>query len=221
MKIRAIAGACMLLFAGTTGTALAQSMVSEPVVYNIQKADSVLRVFVGRAGLLARLGHNHVIRTRDLEGQIVITPRNIESTATFLFPVESLEVDNPQERERAGSGYDSQPGASAIAGTRDNMLGNDVLNSSEFPDIRVNIATSSVAEEQWLFAIELELQGRLIDFEIPATLIVSDASVSVHADFSLTHEQLGLSPFTALGGTLRVADTLDFELAIEAQAAEF
>lgn len=218
MNRRVLHVVAWLIFSLLPSLSLAQIGAEPATVYAIDSENSILRVFVGRAGVLARLGHNHVIHTRSLSGEIELSPDMLGSRAGFSFPVNSLVVDDPAERERAGDDFDSQPGESAVAGTRENMLGDEVLQAGSFPEISVEVAPLRTGGEEWLLAVEISLQGRTHSQEIPAAVVVDEASIRVQANFTLQHDDLGLSPFTAVGGSLRVAETLDFELSLVALA---
>ncbi len=190
--------------------------------FAIDSDNSTLRVYVGRAGPLARMGHNHVVHSNGLTGVINLASDLEESSASFELPLSSFIVDEQSERDRAAAdqreGFDTQPGRRAIEGTRRNMMSEDVLNEELFPTISANISTVSVLEEQWRFNIALNISGNTVELELPAEVNVSEGNINVSASFSLQHEDLGLSVFTALGGSLRVAERLDFELEIQGVA---
>ncbi|GAB5499605.1 MAG: hypothetical protein PsegKO_19160 [Pseudohongiellaceae bacterium] len=184
--------------------------------YNIDSGDSILRVYVGRAGPLARLGHNHVIHTRAINGRIELADNPLNSSARFSFPVSSFVVDDQSERDRAGEGFESQPGESAIEDTRENMLGADVLNATKFGEISIIAAPVSTDDSDWLLAVDINFLGATFSQELPAQVTIADSQLDITANFTLQHEDLELSPFSALGGSLRVAEAIDFELQISA-----
>lgn len=189
----------------------------EPGTFTIRAPESIVRIYVGRAGLLGGLGHNHVVHTRSLSGSIHLDPELMRSSAQFSFPVVSLVIDDPGERERAGEGFESQPGASAIADTRENMLGPNVLAAADYPDVTVRIDTLETGAGQWLFSAQLGIRGGTVVLELPARLSATADNLLVAAEFTLAHADLGLRPFRAVGGTLRVAEELRFELELQAQ----
>ena len=203
-------------------SAFAQQSETNSTTYSIDSDNSSLRVYVGRAGPLARMGHNHVVHTNGLIGEINLASDPVNSTATFAFPVSSFFVDDQSERDRAVSeereGFDTQPGRRQIEGTRENMMSESVLNGAAHTTIAARITTESVTDNEWNFAIGLDLVGSTVNLELPAQVEVNGSALSVNASFSLNHEDLGLSVFTALGGSLRVAEQLDFELHIEANS---
>jgi len=196
-------------------SAFAQEGETNSTTYSIDSDNSILRVYVGRAGPLARMGHNHVVHTNGLIGEINLSSDPVNSTATLAFPVSSFFVDDQSERDRAVSeereGFDTQPGRRAIEGTRENMMSESVLNGAAHTTIAARITTESVTDNEWNFAIAMDLVGSTVNLELPAQVEVNGSALSVDARYSLNHEDLGLSVFTALGGSLRVAVQLDFE----------
>ena len=196
----------------------AQSQDYRPGNYAIDPGNSILRVYVGRAGILARMGHNHVIHTRELEGDIALAASPLESTAEFSFPVNSFIVDEESEREMAGDGFESQPGDDAKAGTRNNMLGEAVLDAENFPRIAVTATPLEINETEWTFSLTLLIQDRTVSLTIPARVRQLGQNLAIEADFTLGHEDLGLSRFSAIGGSLRVAEEIEFRLRINAVA---
>jgi len=219
MSIRKQISWILVFFLALADNAVAQSS-GDATSYSIDTGSSALRVYVGRDGPLARMGHNHVVRTNEITGEIMLAANQVDSTASFSFPINSFSVDDQDERDRAAAaqreGFDTQPGRRAIEGTRENMMSTDVLNLSFFPSLSANISTNSVNDNQWDFSVELEIKGNTVELDIPAQVVINDSGLIVHAEFSLQHEDLGMSVFTALGGSLRVHEQLDFELHIEA-----
>lgn len=199
-----------------SGLAIAQPAAENSTTYAIDSANSILRVYVGKAGVLARMGHNHVVHTKELTGEITLATEPMNSSASFSFPVQSFVVDDPAERALAGAEFESQPGESAIAGTRTNMLSEGVLNAEMFPSISVRATPTEITDETWTFALALEFLGQSIDLVVPAQVVVNADSLSVAATFALQHSELGLESFSAVGGSLRVAEQIDFKLDIVA-----
>ncbi len=217
MKNLLITGATLLLsLLQISHTAWAQPAANGSTDYVIDGANSILRIYVGRAGVLSRLGHNHVIHTRELSGRITLAEPVARSVASLSIAVASFIVDATAERQRAGEGYESQPDENAINGTRNNMLSDAVLDAENYPTITMDITPVSVTDSQWLMDIALNLRGNSWALEVPAQVQVNEGTMEVQATFTLDHEALGLEPFSALGGSLRVAEALDFELLLRA-----
>lgn len=176
-----------------------------------------MRILVGRDGLLSRLGHNHVIVNRSISGLITLDAVPDRSRAHLRIPVDGLIVDETEERRRAGDGYESIPDEKARAGTRTNMLRPDVLDGQRWPEILIEATFADNHSEPPMFDVTLTFKGATIPLRLPAVLSVNDGLLSIEAHFTLEHADLGLRPFSALGGTLKVAETLGFELSVMAE----
>ena len=66
---------------------------------------SEVRILVYRDGPLARLGHNHVLVARGLEGVLAITNPVSESLASIRLDVSSIEVDPVPARVEEGAEF--------------------------------------------------------------------------------------------------------------------
>lgn len=210
--------ACLTLWGCLiAGLSFAQPATDTSNVYLIDPENSILRVYVGKAGVLARMGHNHVVHTREIAGEITLASDPMNSSAAFSFPVQSFVVDDAGERELAGAEFESQPGESAIAGTRTNMLSESVLNAAEYPEISVRAKPMETTDETWSMALELLFLGQSIDLVVPAQVVMNEGTIEVAATFALDHSDLGLEPFSAVGGSLRVAGQLVFKLNLVAR----
>jgi len=171
---------------------------------------------VGRSGLLARMGHNHVIVNRSLTGSIRIDTQTTQTNARLVLPVSEFLVDEPEERLRAGPGYESVPDTSAKADTQANMMRPEILDAGTYPEIIIEANDATSTTGQTTVALVLWFKGRQVPLQLPIAVTVDDDKLVVDSIFSLDHQQLGLRPFSVLGGALRVAGRIDFELHLEA-----
>ncbi len=182
----------------------------------IQPEQSLLTIRVGRAGLLYGFGHDHLIRGRAISGTLTVVAPPAESTAQLVIPVQQLSVDDPVELKDAG--FRSIPDAAARSSTRDNMLRPEVLDGENWPQVIVNVAYAGELTGTHQFNLTLTFKGMTIPLQLPATVTRVDAGLQIDSQFSLDHHQLGLRPYSALGGVIRVAEVLEFELHLLAVA---
>ncbi len=172
----------------------------EPV-YRIDPDESLLIVKVYRDGPLARLGHDHVVASRDLTGFAVWPDATGAARADILMPLATLDVDDPALR--ADAGFESEPSAEDIAGTRRNMLAS--LEANLYPDVLAR--ATLVAPER--LSVELRMHGVMQLFELPVELRVTEERLEASGSFTLTQSQFGVTPHAVFGGALSVADRLD------------
>lgn len=191
--------------------------------YTIDSAASDIHWRVYRAGLLSGLGHNHVISTGSFTGSVRLANAPQASRFELLIPVSALVVDAPAQRRRYSGDFSAQPSAQTIADTRANMLGGSQLNASSYPHIRLSgsaVVAAGKPEQDLLLAATLELVGRSIKLRLPARVRIDEGELRASGHFTLSHQQLGLTPFRAVMGALRVAEKIDFTFDIRARRAD-
>lgn len=187
-------------------------------VYTIDPRLSDIRLLVYRGGLLGTFGHNHVISARGFTGTITLTRDLTASRLVLDVPVDKLVVDDTEVRRQEGKTFSGQPSEDDIAGTRKNMLGKRLLNAQRFPAIKITGQSGPVDQSNSAeISVNIELLGRNVQLSLPATLKRDGSRLVATGTYSLTHEQLGLKPFSALIGTLRVADNMDLKFEIHAE----
>ena len=193
--------------------------------YNVVADESLLTVLVYRGGSLARLGHNHVIASHHLSGQVRIADPIEASTVELMIPAALLTVDEPALRALEGAEFSVDVPDSARDGTRHNMLGPSLLNAVSFPGITIrSTGVSGVAKTAsggWSassgFSVGILGANRVVS--APVTLErVDDQLVVASAQFALRQTDLGLVPFSVMLGALQVQDELKVRIRLSARA---
>jgi hypothetical protein len=187
-----------------------------PGVYEIDGGASELRVLVYPAGLFKGLGHSHVITTSDIEGHITVTEICGESGAELSFPVESFEVDNETRRAEEGEEFASDVSDEDRRGTRRNMLGRKLLDSSTYSTVSVRSTGWSGELPNILVTATFTVKDQSNDLEFPVSVAFTGDRIVVTGKFPVTHRQLGLKPFKAALGTLRVRDEMEMKFRLTA-----
>ena len=183
--------------------------------------ESSLQVRAYRAGRLQHLGHNHILSSAGLTGLIHWPMAEPAPRFAHLYlAADSFIVDDPALRNAAGSAFSSKPNDADRAGTRRNMLGPKVLNAGQYPWIELLIRP---AVERSTAAVTIALAGHRSEAVVPLTVVPAagrhQRQVTFRSTFRLSHSQLGLTPFSALAGALRVAQELEFDLHLTAVAS--
>lgn len=223
----ALAGGCRSVPAPSeppatpTGTAerpaIEQRVIPDAREYRLVTGESELHVLVYRGGTLSRLGHNHVVTSRDLSGRVWLAEPLANSAVDVLMPLETLIVDDPAAREQAGEEFPGEIPEKDVTGTRRNMLGDDLLAAESFPFLRIRSA--GVRGE--LKALEIEvlvtLSGRLSRHTFPASVELDDGSLTATGETRITHTALGLDPYSVMLGALAVRDELVLKYRLVAQ----
>jgi hypothetical protein len=179
-----------------------------PVLFHVDSSASWLRVLVYRGGLLRGFGHNHVVSHHGIEGTILVGQDPLQSELSLEFAVGDLAVDKPEQRSLAGPDFPGRIREKDIAGTRRNLLGKKLLQEEQYPSIRIR--SHGITGNMPEIGVEATVTVRGEEFTIvfPAQVDMSGDSIVASGQLELSHRDLGLKPFKAVLGTLRVRDML-------------
>jgi hypothetical protein len=182
------------------------------VVYRLDPDATQLDIVVRRDGPLARFGHDHVITVREPQGFLLLAEPDSGSRADLRFAVERLGVDEPEARQRHG--LDAGPDAADVEGTRDNLL-RHVLDAEAWPWVTVTLSAFSRVDEHWSAEVAIDVKGQRLGTRQPFRLRFDHGMPVVEGLLVLRQTELGLEPFSALGGGLRVADPLELHFRLQ------
>jgi len=174
-------------------------------------------VLVYRGGLLGGFGHNHVISTSDVVGRIGVAEDPAASFVELTMPIEGFEVDVEALRLEEGASFEKEVSEKNKHGTRINMLGTKLLDSARFSDITIRSQSWTGEFPDILVKSEITVRDQANTLEFPASVSANDELIVVTGSFALTHRQLGLKPFTAFLGGLRVRDEMEIKFRIAAR----
>lgn len=174
---------------------------------HIDSAQSLIAVTVRRGGVLARLGHDHVVASHAVTGTVAPS-RNV---ADFTFRLDQMKIDEAELRQIAGLA--KQPSAEAIEGTRYNML-NKVLDAERYPLVRVH--AERVAADQPL-QVSITLHGVTRTLAIPVELREAAGVIHVKGTVNLKQSDFGLTPFSVMAGAMSVQDQMELRFDLTAR----
>lgn len=182
-------------------------------IYEIVPSESLVLLKVGRAGSMAKLGHDHAIASVDLVGLVALHTDHGESSASIAMPLKNLIVDSPAYRKRLG--LDSEPSEEDIAGTYSNMQ--KMLDADTWPWVLLEVQLVDATANPSLANVSITLHGVTRSLTVPMALTTNGERVSVDGQFSVTQSDFGIVPFSALGGLMRVADEIDIQFEVVAK----
>lgn len=190
--------------------------------FDVIAARSRLIVLVYRAGPLAALGHNHVIACDCVTGTVYLPRDPLRASFDLRIAVGQLTVDDPALRAAEHSpDFPPDVTQSARQGTRHNMLGPALLNAASFPDIELRAAglrhASGARPDDLIAQVQVEARGQLHTLSVPVRYHLQADEIAVTSEFPLKQTDLGLTPFSALGGALSVRDGMIVRLELIAR----
>lgn len=185
--------------------------------YRIVAGESWLRVLVFRGGLLRGLGHNHVVSSTGFDGIVTVTEPFHDSDVSIELPLATLTVDDPGARTAEGDQFPGTVPDEDIAATRKNMLSPRLLDAARFPVIALRSTSIAGELDDLSISFDVEILGTVRTLTVPAHAEISGDTLRANGEFDVTHAALGLRPFTAALGALRVRNGLVLRYSIVAR----
>lgn len=164
---------------------------------------------VYRDGPLAELGHNHVIASTAVTGWVDLRDPLETSAFSLSLPLDSLVVDDPGRRAAAGPDFPDNLTDTDREGTRRNLLGPTLLDAARFPSLRLDSVALEAAARGYVATARVDVAGATRQVRVPARLERTPGGLVVSGAFVLTHAELGLTPFSAALGALRVREDIE------------
>jgi hypothetical protein len=176
-------------------------------VLRIDPRQSLVTILVRRSGPFARLGHDHVVASRDVHGYA-----DPQGGRTDLYlPLERLSVDEPALRAQAR--LDTQPTPEDIAGTRRNML-DKVLEAGRYPYALIH--AEAAAPDRHALRVTITLHGTSRALDVPVAVEQESKRMVVSGSLALRQTEFGIVPMSVLGGAIQVQDELELHFRIVA-----
>ena len=186
--------------------------------YRIDTQASQIRLLVYRDGPMARVGHNHVM-AGPVTGDIYVSDTAAASGFRIEIPVESLQVDAPALRVEEGVEFAAALSEQARKGTRDNMLGAEVLDAVHHPQIVIE--SDALSGPRWNPDVSalITVRGKTSTLKFPAAVFEQAGELTVIAAFTVLQTELGMTPYSILGGAVTVRNAIDIRVRLVARPA--
>ncbi|WP_229205339.1 MULTISPECIES: YceI family protein [unclassified Duganella] len=165
----------------------------------IDSTRSLIVATVRRGGVLARLGHDHVVASHAISG--TVAPQ--ANRADFTFRLDEMKIDEADLRRIAG--LEKQPSADAIEGTRHNML-TKVLDADRYPLVQVQAERGAPGQP---LQVLITLHGVTRTLAIPVDLREENGVITAQGTVKLKQTDFGLTPFSVMAGALAVQDEME------------
>ena len=178
---------------------------------------STLEVRVYRDGPVQKLGHNHLITSDQLTGEIVLREPLTATSFELSLPLESFVVDDEKARAAAGGDFAAPVPAKDAEGTRHNMLGEKLLNAASFGVMKLTSESLSGEPGSYQAQVHVSLAGGEHVVAAPFTVTIEGDQLKAHSDLHLRHADVGLVPFDVALGALKVRDDFAVSLTLEAR----
>ena len=175
-------------------------------VLDIDSTRSLLAITVRRSGRLAKLGHDHVIASHNVNG--FVAPDI--GRADMFVALNDLTVDEAPLLAEAGFTSPAAPGVAEA--TRKNML-EKVLDVLLFPTALIHVSRD--APDSSNLKVAITLHGMTQHYLVPAKIESQDGALIAIGEMTFRQTDFGITPLSVLNGALQVEDelTLRFRIA--------
>lgn len=178
--------------------------------YAVVESKSSVQVHVGKSGAFSFAGHKHEVQA-PVSGTVTADPKSLSgSSVNLTFATGRLRV--LPEGEPTGD-------APKVEAT---MHGPKVLDAVRFPEIHFKSkkvtgqALSSGGYDLSLVG-DLSLHGATQEITVPVKVTLDGRTLTAVGQTTLRHDQFGMKPVSAGGGTVRVANEIKIEFKIVAE----
>jgi hypothetical protein len=136
-----------------------------------------------------------------------------EGRADLWAPLDTLTVDEAALRAKAG--FETEPSAQDIAGTRNNMMGR-VLETDRHPYALIAVSDLTSGGSSIRLRIDIALHGTTRSLETDAEFERTEDELSVSGLIPIDQSEFGIVPLSVLGGAIAVQDRLNMSYRIRA-----
>jgi hypothetical protein len=177
------------------------------LVFQLIPEKSQIDIVVRREGPLARFGHDHAISAQKAAGFILPGEKPGEPTlAELRFRMDELVIDTAELRDRYQ--LDTNPDSADIEATRENLL-DKVFEADRWPFISIKMSDFRLEDETYSALVETLVKGTVSRKRQAFQLLRNDNEVMARGSLTIRQSELGIEPFSILGGGLRVADPME------------
>lgn len=174
-------------------TTIAAAPAKPPAkTYQLIAAESSFTVFVGKAGALSFLAHDHNIAVRSFAGRVVVPEAGAEQGSLELdIEAKSLVLlDKISDKDRAEI---------------TKSMNDAVLETSKFPKITFrSVGVSNVNGASLTVNGDLTLHGVTKRIAVPVTLAATPQQLRATGKYVLKQTDFGITPYSAAGGSIKV-----------------
>lgn len=221
----------------TVALSWASPVAAAPVSYTVDPAESVFAVITHKAGVAARLAHNHLIAPKTYTCKIENAQDAIEDLSFNLsFPVKELAVDRPELQKKwypaikALSILDtpfSEIDESDRATIEEHMLAEGQLDAEQFAEIKVELVSVDSAQAthgektfDYAATIRFTVHGKTVERAVPANIALTADTLQVEATGQFRFTEFGIEPYSAFLGAVKNKDEFDVYVRIQAKAED-
>lgn len=175
------------------------SLAADSVVYHLGPG-SRLQVKTGKAGVFGFVGHNHLIESHAVHGEVVYYPREPQrSHLEITVQADSLQVLTPRD-------------TAEIRKVGETMR-TEVLRTADYPTIRLVSQEVQSKGDGFHIVGAMTLAGQTRTVPLDVITRIGGDTLQAGSTFSLKQSDFGIKPYQGgPGGTVKVADRVTIQI---------
>jgi polyisoprenoid-binding protein YceI len=182
--------------------------------YAIDSAQSDVRILVYKGGAMARLGHNHVVSSKNVTGTVSIHEDLARSQIEIHMPTASLIVDDAKARSLEGPEFSAAVDQDARDGTKKNLLREEVLDGAKYPEIVLRSVGVSGTQAKPRLSMQITIKGVQREIPVDAAVAVTGDRLTATGEFAIKQTDFKMKPFSVAMGAIKVEDQLKIKFSI-------
>ncbi|MCB9763407.1 MAG: YceI family protein [Alphaproteobacteria bacterium] len=152
--------------------------------------------------IAAALAHDHVVRASGWTGTVTWDPSNPGACdVKITVPVNRLAVD--EEDLRRALGYDTFPKAGEREDIKKEMLSEDQLSGTKFPQITYKSTSCEAAGDNVKVTGDLTIRGKTKPVTMTMTVKADAVNFQAKGSLAINATDFGFDPFSAGFGALK------------------
>ena len=162
-----------------------------------------------------------MLTTPELQGFVALRSE-LPTDASFMlgFSAEAMALDDPALRAAIGGSFAKPLSEEQIEGTRDNMLGDSVLDAEPHPEIVLRSVEIGGDWPMLVARVEVALHGSTQVYDSLLEVRRDDERLSAEGSLVIRQTDFGITPMSVLGGLLGLQDPIGIRYRIVARASE-
>lgn len=196
--------------AAKKGAPPAPATAPQARTYTIAASDSSFTVFVGKAGLLSGLAHDHLIAVKSFGGRVNVANDMTQSTLQFEADAKSFAVLDKEVSEKDRADITK-------------AMHEEVIESAKHPKLTfnsvsiTNVKPAGGNAQSFTLSGDLTLHGVTKRITVPVTVTITPQQLRAMGSYTLKQTDFGIKPYSAGLGAVKVKNEVTVNFSIVAK----
>lgn len=220
-------------FAASSASSPSSAAASRIWQFDLKQDDSIFAIVTHKAGLAAKLAHNHLVAARQFSATLAADPNKLnEGQFSFKANVNELEFDRPDLQKRwfpliQALNWLTEP-YNALSDSdretiREHGLAADQLDAQKFKEVSATIESITDAKSKLgskdfnkRATVAVTIKGQTVKRVFATNMNLQGQELNVEAAADFKFSEFGIKPYRALMGALGNDDVFNILVSFRA-----